>query len=406
MQHRIANASLSPLLQGQTGNLCVLLAACLWGTTGTAAHFNQGVSPLATGAFAMGVGGVLQAILSRRHLRAEAHKLLAQKHLVAWGALFIICYPLAFYSAMEYTGVAMGTVITIATAPLAAAALEYLLDRKKVTASWYAALTLGMIGVALMAIGETALPEATPLLESRGEGAMLMDERKLIGIALGIVAGASYATYSLLARRMMLQGTHGRAAMGCLFGTAGVLLLLGLGAASLIHDPRLFATPVNASVAIYMALIPMLLASLVFGRGLASVPISRVTMLTMFEPLVAGVLAVVVVGEQFTMMGAVGMLLIMTCLMLQLRSRAPRAPTASPQPAPTAWARSSHASRRPDLEAERASDLETDLATVLWAGSDSGQEYACESVAMLDYPTESQHGWSHAAVESGDRTPR
>ncbi|MGS0466028.1 hypothetical protein ACU8V3_01695 [Cobetia marina] len=92
---------------------------------------------------------------------------------------------------------------------MAAAALEYLLDRKKVTASWYAALTLGMIGVALMAIGETALPEATPLLEARGEGAMLMDERKLIGIALGIVAGASYATYSLLARRMMLQAPTG-----------------------------------------------------------------------------------------------------------------------------------------------------------------------------------------------------
>ena len=28
----------------------------LWGTTGTAAHFNQDVSPLATGAFAMGKG--------------------------------------------------------------------------------------------------------------------------------------------------------------------------------------------------------------------------------------------------------------------------------------------------------------------------------------------------------------
>ncbi|WP_088744128.1 DMT family transporter [Cobetia sp. QF-1] len=322
MQHSFSHTPLGPALQRQVGNLSVLTAALLWGTTGTAAHFNQDVSPLATGAFAMGFGGILQAVLSRRILRAELATLLVHKHLILWAALFIIVYPLAFYSAMEYTGVAMGTVITIATAPLAAVILEYVLDRKQVSARWYAALMLGMVGVGLMAMGETRLPDASMPADATG---FAQESHKLIGIGLGILAGVSYATYSLLARRMMLLGIHRRAAMGAMFGIAGVMLLIGLAISCLFINPRLFATPVNATVAVYMALTPMLLASLIFGRGLACVPISRVTVLTMFEPLVAGLLAVIVVGEQFTLMGAVGMVLIMTCLMLQLRSQTSQA---------------------------------------------------------------------------------
>lgn len=170
MQHSFSRTPFRPALERQIGNLSVLTAALLWGTTGTAAHFNQDVSPLVTGAFAMGFGGILQAVLSRRILHEELAALLVNKHLVLWAALFIIVYPLAFYSAMEYTGVAMGTVITIATAPLAAAVLEYVLDRKRVSARWYAALMLGMAGVGLMAMGrhawrtrrQTPLPAALP----------------------------------------------------------------------------------------------------------------------------------------------------------------------------------------------------------------------------------------------------
>ena len=42
------------------GTLSVVAASVLWGTTGTAATFAPGVSPLAIGAVAMGAGGLLQ----------------------------------------------------------------------------------------------------------------------------------------------------------------------------------------------------------------------------------------------------------------------------------------------------------------------------------------------------------
>ena len=46
------------------GMFCVLAASVIWGTTGTAATYAPNVSPLAIGAAAMGVGGLLQAFLA------------------------------------------------------------------------------------------------------------------------------------------------------------------------------------------------------------------------------------------------------------------------------------------------------------------------------------------------------
>lgn len=46
------------------GTLAVLGSAALWGTTGTAATFAPEVGPLAMGAAALGIGGLLQALIA------------------------------------------------------------------------------------------------------------------------------------------------------------------------------------------------------------------------------------------------------------------------------------------------------------------------------------------------------
>ena len=53
-------------MSASRGTLCVLAASVLWGTTGTAATFAPGVGPLAIGAAAMGLGGLLQALTAPR----------------------------------------------------------------------------------------------------------------------------------------------------------------------------------------------------------------------------------------------------------------------------------------------------------------------------------------------------
>ena len=298
------------------GSLAVLFAALLWGTTGTVAHFNQDVSPLATGAFAMGVGGLLQAVIARPNIMGCLGLLMAQKRWVLLGAGCVVIYPLAFYSSMHLAGVAIGTVITIATAPLAAAILERLFGHHRLTLSWYISLALGIAGVVMMAMGETATHGGDIAAVSAGGDRMATG---LTGIVLGIIAGTTYAAYSLIARRMMDHGTHARAAMGSLFGVAGIALIAGLGLSMLVADPRLFATPGNTSVALYMALVPMFLGYIAFGYGLKTVAASKATLLTLFEPLVAALLAVTIVGEHIAPLGWLGMALIAVCLLIQVK---------------------------------------------------------------------------------------
>ena len=83
------------------GRLLILVAAVLWGTTGTAATFAPDVSPIAIGAAAMGFGGLLQALIAVRSLRRHAAGLRRQWRIVALGAVAVALYPLAFYSSMQ-----------------------------------------------------------------------------------------------------------------------------------------------------------------------------------------------------------------------------------------------------------------------------------------------------------------
>ena len=118
------------------GALAVVAASVLWGTTGTAATFAPTVSPLAIGAVAMGLGGLLQALYAARHIRIQSGSLLERWRLVSLGAVAVAVYPLAFYSSMHLSGVAVGTVVSIGSAPLAAALIERFADRKPLSRQW------------------------------------------------------------------------------------------------------------------------------------------------------------------------------------------------------------------------------------------------------------------------------
>ncbi len=54
------NFAINRVNEFQTGTLAILLASVLWGTTGTAGGFAPDLSPLAIGAFSMGVGALLR----------------------------------------------------------------------------------------------------------------------------------------------------------------------------------------------------------------------------------------------------------------------------------------------------------------------------------------------------------
>lgn len=273
------------------GALAVLVTAVLWGTTGTAAAQTT-AGPLAVGAAAMGLGGLGQAALSGGW--RDRGLLRPHPGLVVVGALCVAAYPLAFYSAMHLAGVAVGTVVSIGSAPLAAAALERWRDGRRLTRRWVAGAGLGIGGVLLLGLGH-------------GDG-----RASVPGILLGLVAGGTYAGYSWAAARLMAAGVPSRTAMGAVFGAGGVLLLPVIA----VTAPELVAARHGIAVAAYLALVPMCGGYLLFGWGLARVPVSTALALTLLEPAVAALLAVLVVGERLGAVGWAGAAAIGLCLVV------------------------------------------------------------------------------------------
>ncbi|MEZ7503023.1 EamA family transporter [Psychrobacter sp. Arc29] len=294
------------MLQIQSGLsavLCVVVASILWGTTGTASAFIPDVSPLGIGAFAMGVGGILLVLNAKKHLLSDKAKLLSQPKVLLIGSLCVAIYPLAFYSSMRLAGVAIGTVISIASAPFFTVMMERLISNKHITKRWQVSFAFGVIGVILLTLGKTQYVDIT-----------VASSNRVLGVLLGLVAGLTYATYSWSARQMIENGVNAKSAMASMFGLSAILLLPSL----LLTGDNLFLDVKHISVALYMAIAPMFLGYLLFGQALKVIEASRATLITLLEPIVATILAILIIGETFSPIGWLGMGLMVICLSLQV----------------------------------------------------------------------------------------
>ncbi|MFD0547827.1 EamA family transporter [Streptomyces rectiviolaceus] len=176
------------------------------------------------------------------------------------------------------------------------------MDGRRLTRRWMLAATLGLLGTVLLCVAEAA--HATD-----GTGRSSISDT-LLGIGLGLLAAATYALYSWAAHRLITRQIPSRAAMGAIFGLGALLLLPVL----LATGAPLVASWSNAAVGTYMALVPMFAGYVLFGWGLAHVPASTATALSLLEPAVAAVLAVLVVSERLPATGWMGIALVIACL--------------------------------------------------------------------------------------------
>ncbi|MEG1856684.1 MAG: EamA family transporter [Acinetobacter sp.] len=288
-------------LSSHSGFIAVLIASILWGTTGTAASYAPNLSPLAIGAIAMGGGGLLQALLAYKNIRCHLPQIRSYFPLLLVGMVSVAIYPLAFYSSMRMAGITIGTVVSIGSAPLFTALLEKFFDKKALSKKWFISFVFGVVGVLLLSLGGSHF---------QGSVQGIATDQKTIGIILGLIAALSYSLYSWAAKKMIDRGVDSKASMGLIFGFGALILLPTL----FFTGSNLFDEAVNLYVVGYMMLIPMFLGYLLFGYALKTISASTATTLTLFEPLVAALFAVLLVGEQLAPIGWVGMVLIFVCL--------------------------------------------------------------------------------------------
>lgn len=286
-----------------------LVVSCvLWGTTGTAASFfPAAVSPLAIGASTMTLGGALLFVASRRAALGAIRDRAVRGWLVA-AALGMVAYPLSFYASMDLAGVAIGNVVSLGSGPLFAAMLEWRVTRVRLTGRWMLSAGIAIAGMALLVVG------------GHGEGSPVAPSGIPAGVALGLLAGAGYALFTFASGTVIRAGHSGRGTMGAAFGLAAV----PLAGVLLVVGAPLLASSTTVGIALYLAVGPMFLAYLFFAVGVRALASSTVTVITLLEPLVATVLAVLIVGERLEPLGWIGLVLILLGVSVLSTARQPR----------------------------------------------------------------------------------
>jgi drug/metabolite transporter, DME family len=287
-----------------------LLGAAAWGSTGTVAHFAPAsASPVAIGAARIVLGGGLLLLLAIRNRagRKEVAGLLRGSAAIRFSVLLasvaVAGYQLCFFAAVHKTGVAIGTIVAIGSAPVLAGVISRLTGGPAPGRRWLIATAAAVAGSAVLISG--------------GQSAGV----NLPGVGLALLAGLSYACYAVAAARLIVGGDSPTAVMGLLFGGAAVLLtpVLAVASAGWLGSVR------GLVVIGYLGVVTTVLAYLLYGSGLRTVPAPVAVTLGLAEPAVAALLGLAVLGEQLTGQAVAGLLLIGSALaILTVARRAAR----------------------------------------------------------------------------------
>lgn len=208
-------------------------------------------------------------------------------------ALFAVCY----FAGMRLTGIATGTVVALASAPLITGVLEAVLWRRPPTRRWLVSTTAAIAGISLLVLA--------------GGGA----EAEPLGVAAAVAAGLGYATFAMSARRIMDRGVRADAAMAVVFGLAGLFLLPGVAA----DDPSWVATPGGVALVAWLGAVTVALAYWLYSTGLRSVAPSDATMLTLAEPVLATIFALVLLDQRPSASGWLGIAVVVGALVVASR---------------------------------------------------------------------------------------
>lgn len=275
------------------GQWYVLAAAVLWGTTGTAQALAPAqTNPLALGAVRLAVGGSALMLLALPRGVFKGSGRWPVKS-TALAAVSMAAYQVFFFTALLRTGVATGTIVAIGSAPVLTGALGILFQSESPRPRWLLATILAIIGCML-------------LVAAAGDIRV-----EVVGIASALAAGGSYAVYAVISKKL-LDSYSPDAVIAVVFFLAAILLL----PLTLVADLNWLWQPRGLVVAAHLGLVATAGAYALFARGLSMIPSATAVSLSLAEPLTAGALGIVLLGERMTIFSAIGVGLIFVGLAL------------------------------------------------------------------------------------------
>lgn len=288
-------------VSGGRGIAFVVVAAMLWGTTGTAQTFAApGLSPFWVGYFRLLVAsGFFVLFLGVTMRVAQVRAALAQLNwpLALLAGACMGAYNLTFFAGVKEASVAVGTALAVGSAPIWAGVMQLFFGRRPSRAWWLGTL-LAVVGGAWLILG-------------RG-GAV---STSVSGVAFCLTAGFSYALYTLCNKRLVQHADPG----------VVTWVVFAVGALLALAPTWWLAGPVQLAgsswgVVLFLGVVSTGVAYLFFSWGLRGVSGATGVSLALMEPVTAFVLAILVVRERPEWAAYLGLVLLLAGLGLVIRA--------------------------------------------------------------------------------------
>lgn len=265
----------------------ILLAAMLWGTTGTTqALAPEAAHPIAIGATRLAVGGLFLLGLVLVAGKLDFRNWPIKTTILA--SLSMALYQPLFFSAVLMTGVAIGTVVAIGSAPIFSGFIEWIFLKKRPSAIWWVSTFLSILGCLLLLMNQESV-SINP-----------------IGIVLALGAGISFASYTLVSRELV-ENYSPLSVVGVVFTLSAMLLSPLL----FVFDMSWITSMRGVGISLHLGIVATGIAYFLFAKGLSSVSSSTAVTLSLAEPLTAALLGVFVVGERLSALSWVGISLLL-----------------------------------------------------------------------------------------------
>jgi DME family drug/metabolite transporter len=318
-ENNVSNA-VSGLPVGR-GLLYLIVAGAAWGTAGAAASLvyrTSDMGPVALSFWRCAAGLVLlvAARLPRRRARTAAREPLGRRMRRAGvTGVGLAVFQTAYFAAVEATGLAVATVVTLGAGPVLIALGARLTLGERLGRGGIAAVAgaLAGLGVLVLGGGDTAV--------------------RPVGVLLALLSAAGYSAMTLVTRRWGRDGGADAAAtsVGAFAVTSLCLLPFALAEGLLPHT----AEPARLVwLLVYIAAVPTALAYGLYFAGAAVVRSATVSVIMLLEPVSAAVLAVVLLGEHLTAATLAGTLLLLASVTGLAVAEARGARTRGEQPLP------------------------------------------------------------------------
>lgn len=212
-------------------------------------------------------------------------------------------YQVFFFASVDRTGVATAALITVGCIPVSAGIVGWIFLRERPSKIWYISTAIAISGLVVASLGELQTNDAT-------------------GIIFAVIAGSGIGAYINAAKIEVRAGGHSTQLPGMAF------LLGSIGLFFVVRSDLLQMewTTQTILLAIYLGAVTMGIANGIQIVGLRGISPGVASTMMLADPVTAAVLGVVVLGEEVTLNGTVGLILVVIGLAMQSFSAGEQTP--------------------------------------------------------------------------------